>query len=206
MTPKRGLKMRQIIIALIVCFAIADSSAQSINPAKVEHVKLKISDNTDRFTGGRLIGPNGPVNLSGTGMLTTLALTPAIIVQEGKPPTLYAGIYYSGFGWAFLTGKAYFLIDGKRFEVTGTDSTSNRKIFSCGSAAGCLVEELARILISRDLAEAISNAQSAEIKVIGANGNLTGRLNEKSVAYFREMMRRYEALGGTYDVPAALFG
>ena len=34
------------------------------------------------------------------------------------------------------------------------------------------------------------------MKVIGSKGSLEGRLTEKHVAYFREVLQQYQALGG----------
>src|SRR3954468_38299 len=115
------MRIFAIFIATAIAFSSIPLHAQSIDPAKVERVKLKIGDTTDKFTGLRKIGPATGLNLEKTGWLTTPALTPAILVSEDKPPIFYVGVYYSGYGWAFLNGKAYFVIDGKRFTASGND-------------------------------------------------------------------------------------
>lgn len=190
--------MRLTSLTLALCMATTCAQAQSINPAKVERVKVSISDTTDKFTGTRTIGTKRGLELGGTGWLTTLALSPGILAQEGKPPIFFANVYYDGYGWVFLDGRAFFVIDGQRYSATGTDSSNNRTVSMCGPSLGCSTTEIARIVIGRDLAHAIANAKDAEIKVTGSKGSLTGRLNDKHVAYFREMAKRYEALGGTY--------
>lgn len=195
------------IIALIAAFLFSPSApAQSIDQAKVDRVKLKISDTTDRFTGTRKIGPPKALYLAKTGIFTEVALTPAILVIESNAPIFYAGIYYSGFGWAFLNGTVYFIVDGQRFVATGTDSSRNRSTISCSGPAGCMVEELERILISRELAAALANAKEGEVKVTSSNGALIGRLTEKHVAYFRELVARYAAMGGTYPAKDGSLG
>ena len=183
----------------VACLVIAHPiSAQSIEQAKVGKVKLKIQDTTDRFTGGRWIRSSRPLDLEKTGLLTTLALSPGIIVEDGKPPILYASIYYRGYGWAFLNGKAFFVIGGHRYTATGEDSSGRREVAACSASAGCINEEVERLLPTRELAHAIANASDGEVKVTGEKGFITGRLNATHVAYFRAMIDRFEAMGGSY--------
>lgn len=188
---------RRLTFLLAFLLAINSAHAQSIDPAKVAGVRINITDTTDRFTGDRIIAAQKGIELEKTGFLVTLSVSPAVLAKEKAAPIFYVAVYYSAYGWAFLNGTAHFLVDGKRFTATGLDSSNHRKVLTC-SSVGCINEELERLLISYDLAHAVANATSVEVKVTGSNGALTGRMNAKHIAYFREMIKRYEAIGGTY--------
>lgn len=193
--------MIRAALASLLFVVTAQGSAQSIDRTKIDRVPIKIQDTTDKFTGARWIRTQRAIPLEKTGFLTTLALSPGIIIEEGKRPIFYAAIYYSGYGWAFLDGNAYFIADGKRYSASGSDSSKNRNVAACSASAGCINEEVERLAVSRELAHALANATDAEVKVTGQGGPLTGRLNEKHIAYFRAMVERYEALGGIYMQP-----
>lgn len=185
-----------LLVVVIGVLASASAYAQSIDAAKVERVKVKIKEESDRFTGSTAITAKSMLMLEKTGLLTTLRLNPAIVVGDRGEATFYARGEYSGYGWAFLNGTAQFVIDGRRYSAQGSAEQADRKVETCGAGAGCLVSEVIRFPLTEELATAIANAGDAEVRFVGKNGSVDGRLNEKHVAYFREMLSRFKERGG----------
>jgi len=186
-----------LAVALLLVPNLAVASGD-IDPSKVERVKMNIVDSSDRFTGTRVVAAKRPIGLDGAGFLTTLTLNPAVLKKDGAMPSFYAVMNYTGYGWLFLSGQVNVLVDGARFEIQGLANPSDRVVATCAAGAGCLVEEKVRFVLTKELASAIAGARTAEIRAVGSRGSVDGRLNEKHVAYFREMALRYEAMGGDY--------
>lgn len=191
------MKWSALVVALFLVPNLAVASGD-IDPSKVERVKINIVDSSDRFTGTRVVAAKRPIGLDGAGFLTTLTLNPAVLKKDGEMPSFYAVMNYTGYGWLFLSGQVNVLVDGVRFEIQGLANPSDRVVATCAASAGCLVEEKVRFVLTKDLANAIAGARTAEIRAVGSRSSVDGRLNEKHVAYFREMAVRYEAMGGDY--------
>ncbi|ALR02323.1 hypothetical protein ADT28_09455 [Xylella fastidiosa] len=189
--------LRSLTLAFVLLPIMA--SAQTISEANVAKVKLKIVESEDRFTGLKTITAKSCIHLNQSGMLTDLYLCPAIASKPNQPLVMYARGDYTGYGWAFLTGQAQFLIDGKQYSAQGTARPEEKRVATCSGNVGCINKETARFSMTEELATAIANARDAEVRFVGRQGSVTGRLNAKHVAYFREMLRRYKTLGGVFE-------
>ena len=195
-----------IIACALELTASRGLEAQTIAPEKVGKVNVRIVDTIDRFNGTRTIAAARLLNLDNTGLFTTLSLNPAAIAPQDGPPIFYILVTYTGYGWVFLDGRVQILADGNRYSAIGAPSSADRAVRTCSGSTGCIVEELMRIPLSREAATAIANARDAELRVTGSKGSVVGRLDHRHIAYFREIMRRYEEIGGTYleaSAPAA---
>ncbi len=199
------MKWNAVAVVLMSVPALALASGE-IDQPKVDRVKVNIVESSDRFTGTSVVAAKRPIGLDGVGFLTTLTLNPAVMKKDGGKPAFYAVMSYTGYGWLFLSGGVNVLVDGARFELQGLANPSDRTVASCAPAAGCLVEEKVRFVVTKELADAIANARSAEIRAVGSRSSVDGRLNEKHVAYFREMAARYRAMGGDYSSDDAAAG
>lgn len=185
-------------VLVLLLFPATTYAMGGIDQAKIDRVKINIVENVDRFTGNQVIGARRPIGLDKVGFLTTLTLNPAVLKAVDAPPSFYAVMSYTGYGWLFFTGRVDVLVDGARFSLQGLASSADREVAACSAGAGCLVEEKVRFVMTKELSDAINQAKSAEIRVVGSRGSVDGQLTEKHVAYFREMAARYASMGGRY--------
>lgn len=182
-------------LALLLLPAAAYAVGE-IDEAKIGRVKINVVESVDKFTGTQVIAARRPIGLDKVGFLTTLTLNPAVLKTADAPPSFYAVMSYTGYGWLFLTGRVDVLVDGARFSLQGLASSADREVAACSAGAGCLVEEKVRFVMTKELSDAISQARSAEIRAVGSRGSVDGQLNEKHVAYFRDMAARYAGMEG----------
>ncbi|MGR4895002.1 hypothetical protein ACIPR8_06970 [Stenotrophomonas sp. LARHCG68] len=193
------------VLALLLLPATAYAMGE-IDQTKIDRVKVNVVESVDRFTGNQFIAARRPIGLDKVGFLTTLTLNPAVLKAADAPPSFYAVMSYTGYGWLFFTGRVDVLVDGARFSLQGVASSADREVAACSAGAGCLVEEKVRFVMTKELSDAISQAKSAEVRVVGSRGSVDGQLNEKHVAYFREMAARYAGMGGSYASAAVPLG
>lgn len=189
--------IRALICALALSApGLGFAAVKPFDESKVQKTEVKVSDAVDRFNGSRVISPRALLSLSGTGLLTTVYFQPVIVHPERGTPVFLVTVTYNGFGWAFLNGRVQLLVNGsERFEAAGPDSSGDRKVISCSSGS-CLVEETIRVPMTIEVARAIANAKSVEVRLLGNSGSVLGRVNEKQVAYFRDFVARFSALSG----------
>jgi hypothetical protein len=162
-------------LALFVATLFAPSAAAGkdnklIEPAAVAKIRVELVSEADRFEGYTRWTSKKTRDLGGSGFLDTISVNPVYFKRESGDEGFYLHSRYSGFGWLFLTGSVIVLLDGKtRIDLTGPDSSAQRKVESCTGGGGCLVTEVLRTPITREQLLAISSAHSVEVRFNGAS-------------------------------------